>query len=534
MVRMPERELKLQVPASLKTAVKEALRQQPRLTRVPLHAMYFDTPSRELARARVAIRLRQEGTHWVQTLKMPGGDTLTRLELNHERPGPVLDLSLYAGTPAEPALAALSQDLGVRYETQIERQLCQIRTRQGVVELAYDEGVILAGNLTLPVCEMEFELVSGKVDAIFTVARRWVTPGQLVWSPRSKSERGDALAQTATALASASPADQAALVEQFWPAHNGENATLHAEMTPREALAAITGQCLEQIARNAAILSEAETAPDHHAGRPEHLHQLRVGIRRLRSAWRLFAGIAELPPEPVRDTLTEFFGLFGTQRDSDVLFDTIAPALHEAGMPNWPHAVSPQTEDVAPLVAASRFQHCLLDLLAWSLGAPLPTPRPKPALPPTVDAVPAPPTILPLSSEPAPEKEVSLRTQLIKRLRRWHERIVADGQRYASLDWPARHDVRKRVKRLRYGLAFAQGLLPEASTRRYSRQLARAQNLLGQINDLATAHAHYDSEKEAYPQAWFALGWVNARIDVLTREAVKLFDQLAEIKGFWK
>ena len=94
---MPEQELKLHVPAASRQAVQREIKQR-EATRIRLHAMYFDTPERELARARIAIRLRLEGRDWVQTLKMPGTDAITRIEMNHPRPGPVLDLSVYAGT----------------------------------------------------------------------------------------------------------------------------------------------------------------------------------------------------------------------------------------------------------------------------------------------------------------------------------------------------------------------------------------------------------------------------------------------------
>lgn len=158
---MSEQELKLHVPTASRQAVLREIKQR-EATRIRLHAMYFDTPERELARARIAIRLRQEGRDWVQTLKMPGINAITRIELNHPRPGPVLDLSVYAGTEVEAALAAIKGELGLRYETDVQRMLRKVRTRYGTVELAYDTGILRAGALELPISELEFELVSGR------------------------------------------------------------------------------------------------------------------------------------------------------------------------------------------------------------------------------------------------------------------------------------------------------------------------------------------------------------------------------------
>ena len=96
---MSEQELKLHVPHLARAGIVQELSRQP-VTRVRLHALYFDTPTRALVKSRIALRLRQEGRKWVQTLKMPGDHPLSRIELNHPRPGPSLDLTLYHGTEA--------------------------------------------------------------------------------------------------------------------------------------------------------------------------------------------------------------------------------------------------------------------------------------------------------------------------------------------------------------------------------------------------------------------------------------------------
>src|SRR5690606_22774428 len=167
------------VPAAARRPVQDEVRQRD-ATRIRLHALYFDTPGRELARARIAIRLRQEGRDWVQTLKMPGANAISRVEINHPRPGPVLDLSVYAGTEVEAALTAIKGELGLRYETDVQRLFCKVRGRHGTVELAYDTGVLRAGALELPISELEFELVSGRPAAIFAMARGWLQRHGLV------------------------------------------------------------------------------------------------------------------------------------------------------------------------------------------------------------------------------------------------------------------------------------------------------------------------------------------------------------------
>jgi len=169
---MAEQELKLHVPRGARPGIERELLRLP-VTRVRLRASYFDTPSRELALAGVALRLRLEGRKWVQTLKMRGEHALARIELNHARPNASLDLGVYAGTPAEAILASLKEPLGVRYETDVRRVLRVARTRFGAVEIAYDTGSLRAGALELPISEIEFELVSGRLAAVFSLGRRW-------------------------------------------------------------------------------------------------------------------------------------------------------------------------------------------------------------------------------------------------------------------------------------------------------------------------------------------------------------------------
>ncbi|WAI85055.1 MULTISPECIES: CYTH and CHAD domain-containing protein [Achromobacter] len=552
---MSEQELKLHVPAATRQAVLKEVKQR-EATRIRLHAMYFDTPERELARARIAIRLRQEGKDWVQTLKMPGINAITRIELNHPRPGPVLDLSVYAGTEVEAALSAIKGELGLRYETDVLRQLRKVRTRYGTVELAYDTGILRAGALELPISELEFELVSGRPAAIFAVARGWQQRHSLVLDPRSKSERGDALAQLAQRLAEEDAkagddleARRAQAIAQFWAPRGAASVKLREDMTAPQALGRIAAECLDQIARNAAVLAEVDTEGVYRAGNSEHVHQLRVGVRRLRSAWKLFEGWVAPLPDALLQGVRTHFAAFGANRDQDVLNETVAPALLRAGMPVIPMEAAPPEQDAQTIAGGKAFQAWLLDLLEWSLDVPpaLPSdgaqsiangtpsdtaPEPAIRLEGGLSVSSVKPTIIPmLAPEPDPHR---LRKQLARRLHRWHSKVADQGTQFAKLDIPTRHELRKRGKRLRYSLAFAESLLPTAKLRGYRKLLSKVQDVLGEINDLAVAKDYYESCTATHPQAWFALGWISARLEELAVDAQKAFDALAQSKPFWR
>ncbi len=559
---MSEQELKLHVPRAARAAVRREL-ELGKATRIRLQALYFDTPARELAKARVAIRLRKEGRQWVQTLKTPGDHALARIELNHDRPGPVLDLSVYADTAVAPVLAGLQGELSVRYETDVTRLLRRIRTRQGTVEVAYDSGCLRAGALELPICEVEFELVSGRFDAVFDLGRRWQRKHALVLDLRSKSERGDALARTAQALAALpEPHEQKAaarIVRGFWAPWPAGSAVLTPDMSPEQAQRAVAYECLEQVVRNATVLAETDTDGVYAAGHPDHVHQLRVGMRRLRSAWRLFKGWADAPSDELIEATKRHFADFGQSRDADVLRDTVLPTLVRAGMPAITLPESSDDTDARAKAASQAFQGWLLDMLAWTLGLESPAPAKPQAAGLAVSqaasassaadngdeaggqshpgSLSANVEIIPLGAngEAPPEPEPPrLRALLEKRLHKWHKELVAEGEHFRSLEIEARHDLRKRGKRLRYGLLFAEPLLSSNRLKAYRKELSRAQDILGEMNDLYVAETHFETLTAGHPQAWFARGWITARLDALSTLAEQAFADLGKVKPFWK
>ena len=207
---MQEIELKFQIPPASRASLSESLRDAASAT-TRLRARYFDTGDRLLARSAFALRLRQEGEGWVQTLKGRGDGLMTRLE--HNAPlgtdsgdaAPALSLERHAGTPAGAALLALLDstgrtpaDLVLQFSTDIIRTHAEVEADGAVVELALDVGQIAGGGQTLPVWEIEFELVRGAPTGLLSMAYLWTEAFGLWLDARSKAERGDRLARGVT------------------------------------------------------------------------------------------------------------------------------------------------------------------------------------------------------------------------------------------------------------------------------------------------------------------------------------------------
>ncbi|MFZ4711014.1 MAG: CHAD domain-containing protein, partial [Zwartia sp.] len=132
------------------------------------------------------------------------------------------------------------------------------------------------------------------------------------------------------------------------------------------------------------------------------------------------------------------------------------------------------------------------------------------------------------------QKPLTLKEALVKKLKKWHRRLLQDGLQFAQLDIEPRHELRKRGKKLRYALQFTESLLPTARLKTYRKQLAAVQDILGEMNDLAVARDRFISLRDTQPSAWFACGWITSRLDALTQDACTAFKQLSRTETFWR
>ena len=498
---MEEIELKLQVPATRRDAVLKEVSGRRVVTPLRLQAAYFDTADRGLARTGLAWRVRREGRRWVQTLKGAGDDGITRFEHNVPRPGlaaamPPADAALHAGTPVGERLAALLKaapdvTLTCVYRTDIRRRTRSTRSAGGTVELALDDGSIQAGERRLPVHELEIELQRGTPHAVLAAARRWIARHGLWIDVRSKAERGDLLARGDTRA----PERKAAPVR------------LDAAMDVAAGRRAVLASCVDQVIVNASQVASGDFAD-------EHVHQLRVGLRRLRTALRLFDAIGAPPADATGLAVASatLFRQLGAARDraavAGPLRDELQRALEAIGLPLQAPVLPPSADAVDPAdaVRATASQALFLDLLAAVQPQATPADTPSPPL----------------------------RDALARCLNRWHKQVAADAPRFAELDDTARHTLRKRAKRLRYAVEFAALLFDERAVRRYLKPLRELQERLGALNDVAVGLTGYREASADDPHALFALGWLAARREDLLAECRPALRAVAKARRFWR
>jgi len=494
---MNEIELKFQVPAAKRQALLRALTQtkgkaKANVKTLRLQAQYFDTPDQRLAKAHVSLRLRQEGDAWVQTLKCPGENRWTRLE--HEVPRaadsaePVLDVALHAGTAAGDQLAAALGDqaarLQVYYATDVQRTLRVLRSTGVQAEVALDVGEIRADGDRRELHEIEFELKSGSVDALVALAARWVERHGLWVDVISKAERGQQLARHASAVA---------------PMY-AQEMVLKEPYSPDAALRQMVGACLAHLLPNAAEVAGG-------VAQPEHVHQTRVALRRLRTALRIYGDWSPAVDADWESALATLFGQLGGVRDRDALEADLLPALRAAGAPLAELPAEAQGKAIDDVLRAPATTHLWLALIVFANGAEQETDAPLPV--------------------------GGLRALAAAKLDHLHSQLAKDAKSYADFADEQRHRARRRLKRLRYAIEFAASLFREKKVEAYLQRLKPAQDALGEYNDLVVAEQAFAQLLPAKPEAWFALGWLAAQRTQLLDASEHRLGKWAKKPGFW-
>ena len=528
-----EIEFKFQVPAGRFKAVQAAIKRGGGVQRTRLRAHYFDTPDGLLAAHRIALRLRHEGVGWVQTVKAQGGGPLHRLEHNVDL-GPVgagtppwPDVQRHAGTPVGALLEkvlgkALERSLKKGEAALVETHVTDIwrltRIEQAgaaTVELALDSGEIVAmvqghgdghgdqngeaQRRVATVSELELELIDGGASGdggiadLATLAQRWSQRHGLWLSSVSKAERGERLR---------AGLDQVAAVKATAPRFPSAARGARGPSGPQIQRAIVTA-CLAQVLPNA---SEIAAGSDD----AEQIHQLRIGIRRLRTALRELAPLGAGFDPAWQTPLADAFRALGAQRDRELLLQTLTPRLAEAGAPpvDWPADAVGNMPTPGEVVRAVAFQSALVALIGFAAS---------PSLAGDGDG----------DTDDAAD-------HLRRRLRKLHARIARDARRFMALTPLEQHSVRKRLKRLRYLAEFAAPLFDKTEVKRYLARLAPAQDALGASNDNAVALQTCRSAADADPRAWFAVGWLSAQQTADARACRNTLRKIDAAPRFWK
>jgi triphosphatase len=465
-----ETELKLHIsPDKLQRLKRHPLLRAHSIERartLKLYSIYYDTAELILQQHAMALRLRRVGKQWLQTLKGGGQSSAGLHQRNEwEMPVPTEQLDLEALKRVGGKLPkGVGSHLQPVFVTDFTRNVRLLDFEGAQIELSMDSGEIRAGQGMCPISELELELKSGEPQQLFKLALKLLDIVPLEVEHTSKAEYG-------YRLFSASKPEVS----------KGKFAALQPSQDISSALKTLIASCLSHIQSNVAgaLLKIDE----------EYLHQVRVGLRRLRvvlSVTKRVHPSAEL--NDLHRQVSELCIALGRSRDWDVFVtQTLAPICarlpeHEGLstlLNTCEHLRSKQHAGMESSLASQDFQRLLLRFGAW------------------------------MHEDSTDGPSVSLKKFVHKILEKRSQQVLAAGE--ALSENPAQfHILRIACKKLRYSLEMFSSLLPPDKYKAYLSKLTVLQDILGTMNDIAVAHRLLDELDNAARHDTLALvrGWM--------------------------
>jgi len=481
-----------------------------------LVSVYFDTPDLRLRRNGVSLRVRRADGKHIQTIKDGNGSAaglFDRAEWEQNISGPLPDLEAAKDTALEPLLSGEAATLRPAFETRIERSQYRLTSRGSDIEIALDQGEVDTGDRRSPLCELELELKDGDAAELFQVARTIGKGIPLRLSLKSKADRGYELVDN-----SVGGPEKAAGVH------------LSATTTAAEGFEIVARECLKQVLAN-----EATTV----RGDGEALHQMRIGLRRLRAAISTFGSVVkDRPGERIKSELRWISRKLSPARDLDVLVaEVLAPLRrhhpNDAGVAavcrDFDRRRSRAHKAAVTAICSPRFRGLVFDVAEWIQVGPWR--RSDDALQQS-------------------RRDQSVAALAADELRRRRRKIRKKAKSLRELSTPGRHKLRIRAKKLRYAIEFFTDVFPAKKQAKRSKaalaSLKELQDALGALNDVATrekiasrvalSRRRKPRRGEGREKAFAAgviVGSQEARVQHTLKDGESASARFAAVKRFW-
>lgn len=541
---MQEIELKFLVPESrLKGLMRQVQVKSSKLTQLAAH--YYDTLDQQLAKEGIGLRIRKEGDAWVQTLKAGGDGIAARLEhnaiLDNEQVQAMLDnnalmpdLSIYKDTPAAAAfdgfkLKELAKKLTQRYVTDVQRttRFLTEKTSDGLedsidncIEVAYDQGEIIHGEDDTQreaIQEIEFELISGDLDFLFTTAKAWCKRYKLSLSTVTKAERGGLLIKGQSH-------------SQAVGANLNELNVSRKTSLPTFVRAAVHN-CLLQILPNSSAIVAGST--DH-----EHVLQFYIGIDRLLTAITTFASFSDEINPDWQPILKQTLSLLDGYRELTYLAEHLEPQLQELGAPATDWTTDIDTLKIKPMdaVKANDFQLILLELIAFTMS--------DPKLEPQNDKLVIDKLAKILSQQykdllNLDKKRDDIENSEVDDTQSLEAEILemkSDDSKSSDEEHP-QYELYRQLKTLRYMSEFSAPVFHKKSSKKktklWLKNLTKAQKALNKYQAYTQYQQRYQLKSASDSNALYGAGWIIAALEKDHQRAEKRLMKLKDGKKFW-
>jgi inorganic triphosphatase YgiF len=463
-----------------------------------LTTRYFDTPERALRKAGLTLRIRSGDGRFVQTVKAGSGDVglFDRAEWETEISGETPDPAAWRDTAAEAVLAKADGPVEPLFTTVIMRRVRPVRFGESDILVTLDEGRVESPKGDALLCELELELSRGRVTDLFGFAQALAESVPLRLGVLSKSARGFA-----------------ALDGEHPKPSKSEAIDLSPQDDAGTVFRTVARSCLRHLRLN-------ETAFLEGPHDPSALHQMRVALRRMRSALTLFRPLFEEDPKAaaLSDEIKRVTEPFGEARNLDVFLHDTLPILASHN-PDDPAigALEQKAEAarqrayavVTEILESPQWRSLLLDIAGWVEAGPW------------------------SGQDAARQDGRHFAAGVLDKAR---SRLKKRGKGLRKIEPHTRHRARIAAKKLRYGAEFFAGLFPKAKAQRrqkaFGNALSDLQDHLGALNDIETAlHLPLgisDGTGPAMPEM------DEARVADLLNRAADARGELLDVKPFWR
>lgn len=455
--------------------------------------LYFDSPDLKLMEAGVKLHLSHTSSGWIQSIQLSGSSHIglhQYLEWNAPIAGNHPDFTkIY-----EPILVKVFPNKNLRksitpmFKTEIQRKTWHLAFNNGdQVEVAFDLGRLIAHENEEVISEVSLKLKSGHVGRLFDLALELQDAIPLNLENLTLAQRGYAYYRH-------SPPQ---VIKAQLP-------NLTRKMNANIAFKEIVWECIHQLQLNQNVVL--------HTSDIEGVHQMRIALRRLRSAFSLFKLI--LGHKKCAFILSELkwlSNILGKARDIDVLLTQTIPAIskqlkHHPGLLTLQQLALKRQAKVYGFTREALLSwryHCLLlTVCSW------------------------------LENEQwkQSKKHYQLPSVATRTLNKFHKQLLRHNGSLTEMSAEDRHATRIASKRLRYAAEFFMSLYPVKDCARFIKILTQVQECLGQINDITVAERLLDELN-------------SSQSDTQSIEAIQLFKQgnagaavqnIAKINPIWK
>lgn len=505
-------ELKLHIPSDALSRLRSSriLRKwlAGRPSRGRVISTYFDTPDLSLLHRQIAVRARRIGKRHTLSVKCaPGAETLNDDQVEWEKE--VAKQAVNSRIMNDRALRRKLSDVKIAgrlkplFVTDVNRAVWPLKIWNSLVEFAINVGEIKSKGRRLPICEAGLELISGDASDVYALARELRKSVPFDFASASNAERGYALA------ADVAPG-------------------FHKVGKPKIRRQATVGEAFSSIGRNGLMHLRANEACVRIKQDAEGIHQIRVAVRRLRSALSLFRDLVE--DKDRRDIARRLKWIaqgLAEAREWDVFQDELLAPLQDR-ISDDP-SLRKFTDHVDKLrrsadrrasetLASARYTENVLRIGEWWGGGVWEK------------------SATGMTAEPAANFAR-------KRIRKLDRRLRKLGDRLEELGDTDLHEFRIRAKKLRYAIGFFGDLFPIKAAHAHAEALSEIQDCLGALNDsvvvrrlLARAEQHaQDIDATVFARAsGIIMGWNTAkREDGLKRFPIS-WRRYSSLDPFWK